>query len=47
VFNGVIINKIIKITDNPRHIQTFCVAFVNSITIRVGLVVDKEVIVKI
>jgi hypothetical protein len=35
VFNGVIINKPIKITDNPRHIQTFCVAFENSIIIEV------------
>jgi len=46
-FNGVIINKIIKITDNQRHIHTFCVAFENSKIIRVEFVFSEEYIVKI
>jgi len=33
VFNGVIINKIIKNIDNPRHIHMFCVDFANSTTV--------------
>ena len=28
-FKGVIIKSIIRRTDIPRHIQTFCVAFMN------------------
>jgi hypothetical protein len=34
-------------TDNPIHIQTFCVAFENSIIIKVELLVVEEDIVKI
>jgi hypothetical protein len=33
-FNGDIIKKIINNIDNPTHIQTFCVDFVNSTIIK-------------
>jgi hypothetical protein len=42
VFNGEIINKIIKITDIPRQIQTFCVVFENSKIIKV--VLDEDIV---
>jgi hypothetical protein len=32
-FKGVIINKIIKNTDKPRHIHMFCVDLANSTTV--------------